>query len=246
MKTQALKEALLPNLDIYSNATINLMQVEKVCYEIIINLYSYRTVYLIYFVPYFFVEDQASIPGHYSWWKQFEMSRASEKTKTHTWISNAKFWKFFQLYNWENGFCPLFRGVGWFVRLFSQEQGIFVGSRPCSSLQEQALGLLASDMLRNIKERYIFGAVSWYSPAYLFVINWKKLLNWKEGQTIYRRTKPVRARSVQISMKRSCFNSYLNGLLSSWTTFLWPATADSFSQGEITCDLLRAVKRCVF
>lgn len=64
----------------------------------------------------------------------------------------------------------------------------------------------------NIKEHYIFGAVLRYSPAYLFVTIWKKLLNWKEGQTIYRRTKPGRSRSVQISMKRSRFNSYLNGL----------------------------------
>lgn len=222
------------------------MQVGKVCYEIIIHLYSYRTVYLIYFVPYFFMEDQVSILGHYSWPKSFEMSQTSEKTKTHTLIRDAKFWPFFQLSNWESGFCSLFRGVGWFVCLFSQEQGIFVASCPCSSLQEQALGLLASDMLRNIKERYIFGAVLWYSPAYLFVIIWKKLLNWKEGQTIYRRTKPVRARNVQISMKRSRFNSYLNGLLSSWTTFLRPATADSYSQGEITCNLPRAVERCVF
>lgn len=143
-------------------------------------------------------------------------------------------------------FALCFEGwVGLFC-LFPQERGIFVGSRPCSSLQEQALGLLASDMPGNIKERYIFGAVSWYSPAYLFVIIWKKLLNWKEGQTIHRRTKPVRARSVQISMKHSCFNSYLNGLLSSWTTFLWPATADSFSQREIPCNLLRADERCVF
>ena len=190
------------------------------------------------------MEDQEPILGHYSSRKPFEMSRSSEKTKAHTWIRVAKFQPFFQLLNWGNIFCSLFEGVGFFVCLFPQERG--VGSGPCSRLQEQALGLLASDMPRNIKERYIFGAVSWYSPAYLFVVIWKKLLNWKEGQTIYRRTKPVRARSVQISMKHSCFHSYLNGLLSSWTTFLWPATADSFSQREITCNLLKADERCVF
>lgn len=246
MKIQALKEVLVPNLDIYSNVTINLMQVEKVCYEIIINLYSYSRVSLIYFIPYFFMEDQEPFLGHYSWRKTFEMSQTSEKSKARTWIRVARFWTFFQPPNWGNIFCSLFRGVGWFVCLFPQERGIFVSSRPCSSLQEQALGLLASDMPGNIKERYIFGAVLWYSPAYLFVIIWKKLLNWKEGQTIYGRTKPVRARSIQISMKHSCFNSYLNGLLSSWTTFLWPTTADSFSQWEITCNLLRADERCVF
>ena len=65
-KIQAFKEFLVPNLDICSNVTIHLMQVEKVCYEIFINLYSYSTLCLSYFVPYFFMEDQEPVLGHYS------------------------------------------------------------------------------------------------------------------------------------------------------------------------------------
>lgn len=53
MKIQSLKEVLVPRLEIYSNVTINLMQVKKLCYEIIIILCWYSTVYLLYFVPYF-------------------------------------------------------------------------------------------------------------------------------------------------------------------------------------------------
>lgn len=220
------------------------MQGEKVCYEVIINLYSCSTVYLIYFVPYFFMEDQEPILGRYSWRNPFETSQGSEKSEapTHGWALPGS-GPFFHLPNWGNIFCSLFPGGGWVC--FLRNGGISVGPRPCSSLEEQAPGLLASDMPRNIKEHYIFGAVSWYSPASLFVVIWKKLLSWKEGQTISRRTKPGRAGRGQISMKHSCCNSYLNGLLSSWTTFLWPATAERCSQGEITSNLLRADERCV-
>lgn len=83
---------------------------------------------------------------------------------------SGPFFFFFSCLIEEIFFALCFQGVGGLVCLFSQEQGISVGPRPCSSLEEQAPGLLASDMPRNIKERYIFGAVSWYSPESLFVI----------------------------------------------------------------------------
>lgn len=152
----------------------------------------------------------------------------------------ARFWtSFFQLPNWGNIFCSLFPGGGW-VGLF-----VFSGAGNFGRFSPLFQFGRASDMPRNIKEHYIFGAVSWYSPASLFVVIWKKLLSWKEGQTISRRTKPGRAGRGQISMEHSCSNSYLNALPSSWTTFLWPATAERCSQGEIASNLLRADERCV-
>lgn len=62
------------------------MQGEKVCYEVITNLYSCCTVYLIYFVPYFFREDQEPILVHFSLkesiWNEPE---EWEKRGTRTW-----------------------------------------------------------------------------------------------------------------------------------------------------------------
>lgn len=250
MKIQALREVLVPNLDIYSNMTINLIQVEKACYEIVTNLYSYSTVYLIYFVPYFFMEDQEPILGHYSWRKPFETSQTTEKSKAHchgltTWIRVARFWMFFQLLNWGNIFCSLFRGVGWFVACFLRSREFFWFS-PLFQFARAGVGAVSKWHAHAYKRALHLWSCFVVFPSIHVCYNLKEAIELKEGQTIYRRTKPVRARSIQISMKHSCFNSYLNGLLSSWTTFLWPATADSFSQWEIACNLLRADERCVF
>lgn len=181
MKIQALKEVLVPNLDIYSNVTINLMPVEKVCYEIIINLYSYSRVSLIYFIPYFFMEDQEPFLGHYSWRKTFEMSQTSEKSKAHTWIRVARFWTFFQLPNWGNIFLLFVSRGGLVCLLVSSRAGNFCQFSPLFQFAGAGAGAVSKWHAREYKRALHLWSCFVVFPSIFVCYNLKEAIELKGG-----------------------------------------------------------------